>query len=84
MTKMTGYLLYSPPYSAFSPRDLITLKAGPPPNIPLPPFADSPGVLKERANEIAGDLGFLLRRYEAVVYERTRLKLFPAVRMLLF
>lgn len=76
---MADYLLYTPPYSTYSPRDLITLKAGPPPILHMPPFQAQPSILRERANTIAEDLGFLLRRYDAVVDERMRLKLFPAV-----
>lgn len=76
---MVGYLFYSPPHSAFSPEDLVTLKAASPPSLPLPPFDASPAILKERASEIAADMGFLLRRYDAVIYERTKLKLLPAV-----
>ncbi|KAK9899048.1 hypothetical protein P389DRAFT_42878 [Cystobasidium minutum MCA 4210] len=80
--------LFTPACSCFCPSDIREVKAGLPPLLskcapaslaPLPPFQAQPSVLREKANKIADELGCLLRRYDGLVAERTRLKLFPAI-----
>lgn len=82
------HLLYMPPYPYFSPSGVIEAKAGPPiaglrspppSSLLIPPFHAQPSILREEASAIVDDLGSLLRRYEGLAAERTRLKLYPGV-----
>lgn len=82
------YMLFTPLYPSFSPADLREIKAGPPiaglrqpppSSLLLPPFHAQPSVLRQEADDFANELGSLLRRYDGLTAERTRLKLFPGV-----